>query len=256
MTTTRSMHKKALHDEALFKQPPPREDCPICFIRLPSLVSGSSYQVCCGKFICNGCIYAVDTLDEREFICPLCRSNSDDDTYRDKEKQRVEAGDCNAINRLGFSYYEGSNGLEQNHKKAIELWHQAGKLGCALSYYNIGNAYMDGIGVAGIDMDKARHYWELGAIGGDDSSRHNLGVYEFEKGNINRAMKHFIIAVKMGYKKSLYAIRESFFYGEMLAVDYERSLQSYQDYIDEIKSDQRDEAAAANEEDKYYEPSD
>ena len=25
------------HDKELFKQPPPAEDCPICFLRLPSL---------------------------------------------------------------------------------------------------------------------------------------------------------------------------------------------------------------------------
>src|SRR6056300_654947 len=46
----RSKHKKQcekrvaeMHDEELFKQPPPNEDCPICLIRLPLLVSGSTY---------------------------------------------------------------------------------------------------------------------------------------------------------------------------------------------------------------------
>jgi len=43
----RKQHKKEcrkraaeLHDEKLFKQPPPKEDCPICFIRLPALPTG------------------------------------------------------------------------------------------------------------------------------------------------------------------------------------------------------------------------
>jgi len=47
----RSQHKKAckkrakeLHDEMLFKQPPPDEDCPICMIRLPSLATGRTYM--------------------------------------------------------------------------------------------------------------------------------------------------------------------------------------------------------------------
>ena len=40
-----------LHDEKLFKQPPPNEDCPICFLMIPSLH-------CCGKVICSGCVYA------------------------------------------------------------------------------------------------------------------------------------------------------------------------------------------------------
>ena len=57
----RSKHKKQcekrvaeLHDEALFKQPPPLEDCPICMIRMPSIPMGKVYMSCCGKVICRG----------------------------------------------------------------------------------------------------------------------------------------------------------------------------------------------------------
>ena len=32
-------HEAKLHDEKLFKQPPPAEDCPICFQRLPTFAS-------------------------------------------------------------------------------------------------------------------------------------------------------------------------------------------------------------------------
>ena len=50
----RSKHKKKcerraaeLHDIELFKQPPPfREDCPICFLLLPLVDSGSKYKAC------------------------------------------------------------------------------------------------------------------------------------------------------------------------------------------------------------------
>ena len=47
-----------ISDEDLFKQPPPKEDCPICFLLLPSLETGHRYKSCCGKTICTGCIYA------------------------------------------------------------------------------------------------------------------------------------------------------------------------------------------------------
>jgi len=48
-----------LRDEKLFKQPPPQYgDCPICFLRLPLMNSGSRYQSCCGKVICSGCFHA------------------------------------------------------------------------------------------------------------------------------------------------------------------------------------------------------
>src|SRR6056300_1356105 len=51
----RSKHKKAcerrvaeLHDEELFKEPPPREECPICF--MTTMTAGqSTFKSCCGK---------------------------------------------------------------------------------------------------------------------------------------------------------------------------------------------------------------
>ena len=42
-----------LHDEALFKYPPKDKDCPICFMRMPTLETGRRYQTCCGKLICS-----------------------------------------------------------------------------------------------------------------------------------------------------------------------------------------------------------
>jgi hypothetical protein len=50
----------AEREEALFKQPPRGEDCPICFVLLPEAFSGGGqrYGSCCGKMICCGCLYA------------------------------------------------------------------------------------------------------------------------------------------------------------------------------------------------------
>ncbi|MDB4430357.1 zinc finger MYND domain-containing protein, partial [bacterium] len=55
----RSRHKKAcerrvaeLHDEELFKEHPPRDDCPICFLTLPVDTRESTFHSCCGKIIC------------------------------------------------------------------------------------------------------------------------------------------------------------------------------------------------------------
>ena len=58
--------------------------------------------------------------------------------------------------------------------KALELWHRAVELGYAAAYYSIGYAYYNGKGVEK-DNKRAIHYWELAAMGGDATSRHNLG---------------------------------------------------------------------------------
>jgi len=63
-------------DEELFKQTPKNEeDCPICFLRMPSFDTGYKYKSCCGKVICSGCIYANSKLHEDD-LCPFCRTPS------------------------------------------------------------------------------------------------------------------------------------------------------------------------------------
>ena len=136
--------------------------------------------------------------------------------------------------------------------KALELWHRAGELGSARSYFNIGIAYDNGRGVE-VDKKKARHYFELAAMQGHVHARHNLGFMEGEADNYDRALKHFMIAVRGGYSKSLKATQELFKRGYATKDDYMKALESYQAYLDDIKSDQRDKAAAEDEDFKYIE---
>jgi len=184
----RPQHKKEcrrraaeLYDEKLFKQPPPKDDCPICFIRLPSLDStGWRYMTCCGKVICSGCCYAP-VYDNKgnevyEMKCAFCRTSypTSDEEAVERLNKRMEINDAIAIHDVGSYYRDGRNGLPQDHAKACELWHQAVELGFTEGYTNIGFAHNNGEGVE-VDKKKAMHYWELAAIGGDVYSRHNLG---------------------------------------------------------------------------------
>ena len=98
-----------LHDEALFKDPPPKEECPICFLPMPpklisciwislppvtilssvlfiasvpiydfamanAKVDTEEYDECCGKSICRGCGYSVICIGQNS-ICPFCNSD-------------------------------------------------------------------------------------------------------------------------------------------------------------------------------------
>ena len=163
----------------------------------------------------------------------------------------MEARDAEAIFTLGCIYSKGLHGMPQNHTKALELWRRAGELGHADSYCKVGCAYALGDG-AEIDKKKARHYYELAAMGGDADARHNLGNAEGRKGNMDRALKHFMIAVRNGYTGSMDAMRKLYSHGTVTKEDYTKALHSYQEYLGEIKSDQRDKAAAADEEFRYY----
>jgi len=174
-----------------------------------------------------------------------------EETVKRYEK-RIEMNDPRAIFNLGCRYRDGRLGLPQNRAKAYELWHRAAELGNAEAYYNIGIAYMNGYGVE-VDMKKIIHYWELAAMRGHVKARHNLGVVEGQAGNMDRALKHFLIAVKDGHLNSMENIKSMYREGEATKDDYAKALRSYQAYLDEIKSDQRDEAVAFDDGNKYYE---
>ena len=145
-----------LHDEELFNQPsPPEKDCPICFLRMPTLNTGHRYQTCCGKVICSGCFNApvyddqgkVDLVKQNE--CAFCRvvyPISDEELVK-RLKKRVEANDAHAIYNLGVFYARGLYGFTRYYTKALELYHRAGVLGHAEAYNDIGYAYSSGKGV-------------------------------------------------------------------------------------------------------------
>ena len=122
-------------------------------------------------------------------------------------KKRVELGDVEAIFGLGCFYSHGDDGLTQDHAKALELWHRAGEFGHAHAYFNIGLAYNDGNGVERNEK-KAKHYWKLAAMGGEVMSRNNIAVLEWTAGNLDRALKHFLLAAGGGYKTSLTATKK------------------------------------------------
>jgi len=116
----RPQHKKEcrkqaakLHDEELFKQPPPaEEDCPICFTQMPSLASGSIYYACCGKVICSGCVYAPVYDDQGNEIdnqkCAFCRApHPTGDEFLEREEKRKDLDDPIAIYNQGMYYKDG-----------------------------------------------------------------------------------------------------------------------------------------------------
>ena len=180
----RSKHKKAcerrvaeLHDEQLFKDPPPREECPICLLTMPHKTNTSVFMPCCGKRICNGCIHAMK-MSEAAWT-------SDEEHIR-RVKKLMEKGNAGAFNHLAGCYAQGIVSLPQNYQKANELCLKAGELGCAEAYFNLGISYNNGEGVE-VDTKKSQHYYELSAMMGNVYARYNLGTLEKVAGNHHRA---------------------------------------------------------------------
>jgi len=79
----RSFCKAAESDDELYKDPPPKEECPICLLPMPyavnfdSIVINKTYQACCGKLICKGCVLAAKEEVKKgnmKDLCPFCRT--------------------------------------------------------------------------------------------------------------------------------------------------------------------------------------
>ena len=253
----RPRHKKQckrrvveLFDEALFQQPPPKEDCPICFLPLPFGPEYTHYKACCGKVLCRGCLCSCAVAAEMTNIpprCPFCRTPtySSNKECIERIKKRVEANDAEAFLMLGFFYHDGEMGFPQDLKKTIGHWLRAAELGSINALFCLGQAYHVGDGVE-IDTKKAKRYWERAAMRGNDSARHCLGVLEGKHNSSdNRAKKHFMIAARAGYDESLKTIRDMFMAGHVTKEEYEKTLRAHKDSHNEMQSDQRDRAIDA-----------
>ena len=258
----RPQHKKAckkraaeLYDEALFKDPPPREDCPICFLPLPIAADKQSFKSCCGKIICLGCIHAMAMEDikkgkkkEEIDMCPFCRTlrPSSDEEGIERLKRQMEKGNADAIYNFAVYYARGTNGMPQDWVKANELYLKAGEFGCSMAYHNLGNSYAIGRGVE-VDNEKAKHYIELAAMMGYVRARHYLGCVEEGAGNHQRAYKHFIISARAGDNESLDKVKQGFRSGYVTKDEFESTLRAYHEIQTEMKSDMRADSIAFRE---------
>ncbi|EJK48074.1 hypothetical protein THAOC_33160, partial [Thalassiosira oceanica] len=96
----------------------------------------------------------------------------------------------------------------------------------------------------GVQQDNARavEFWTKAAMRGHAGSRYNLGWLEGNKGNHNRAVRHYLISAKMGERDSVENMKRSFMGGFATKEQYAEALKGYQDAVEEMKSPQRDEA--------------
>ena len=187
--------------------------------------------------------------ERSEKNCPFCRTPAESsiEEFNERLPKLAELDDAEAIFTLGCNYRNGEYGFPQDDVKALELFVRAEELGCAKAYCNVGAAYYN----SRKDMKRANHYYKLAAIKGNAVARYNLAIAEENAGNMNRALKHYMIAAGGGDSDSLKQIQKLYTNGHATKDDYAKSLRAYQAYLAEIKRTQRDKAAAFDDE-KYY----
>jgi len=255
-----------IRDEALFKDPPPKEDCPICFLPMPAqLICCLSlppatlssipiydyataneaskdkvmeqYYPCCGKSICGGCIHSFFESGNTE-RCAFCNSDQSSKTLEervDEMMKRVGANDADSICMLANSYYQGLNGFQQDHAKAMGLYPRAADLGCIKAQNQLGGIYSKG----GY-LKKAKFHYEAAAMAGNEIARYNLGCIEYNSGNIERAVKHWTIAASVGCYDAMHEMRRFFEKGKVSRESIDATLSAYNNSCAEMRSVARD----------------
>jgi hypothetical protein len=255
-----------LRDEALFKEPPAMEDCPICFLPMPEkMISCMSlppatiksvpiynfaeaneeleYKAtemnysCCGKSICKGCIYSFSKSGNYE-KCPFCNADQmgkTDEEEVEELKMRVEANDAVSMSVLGNYHFHGQLGLLQDRNKAMELWTQAAALGSSQAHFALGCSY----GEEG-NLKKAKVHYEAAAMAGHEVARYNLGIMEEKSGNNERGVKHSMIAASGGYYKAMHNLLVDFEQGSLSRETIESTLTAYNNSCAKMRSEARD----------------
>jgi len=234
-----------LRDEILFKQPESSHwgDCPICFLPLPQDPKHFGLMECCGKMICRGCIYANisrETKDKIECKCPFCRHPFSEDADRNKKKRIEAKNDPATLREVGKTRYN-----DGDYKSAFKYWTKAAELGDIVAHFTLSMMYRKGEGVE-TDEKMALHHLEVAAIGGHPRARQELGCGEKRNGRLDRAVKHWTIAAKLGNDNSLNALKWGYKEGYVSKEDFAAALRAHQAAVDATKSTQREAAEALN----------
>jgi hypothetical protein len=231
-----------LRNEILFRQPESSHlgDCPICCLPLSLDLNKSCMKECCSKMICHGCIYANIIREREQKIeskCPFCRHpmpKSQEEADRNMMK-RVEVNDPVALREEGTRRFK-----KGDYKSAFEYWTKAAELGDIVAHYKLSILYWLGGGVEKDERKKVYHLEEA-AIGGHDLARHKLANIEYENGRHDRAVKHWIIAAKLGDDDSLNALKLGYKEGKVNKEDFAAALRAHHAAVVATKSPQREE---------------
>jgi TPR repeat protein len=214
-------------------------ECPLCFLPLSLDANKSSLSSCCSELVCVGCSCFYH-LEHGRKACAFCREPvvNSNEKHEKRAMKRVKANDPVALSKMGRIRYQ-----EGDYEGAFKYLSKAAELGDADAHYRLGFMYWKGQFVEK-DAEKEVYHLEKAAIGGHPTARNNLAYCEERNGNMERAVKHLIIAANLGLKESMKALWGYYSDGYITKEDLDATLRAHQAAIDATKSSQRDVAEA------------
>ena len=136
--------------------------------------------------------------------------------------QRATAGDRSAMHALAESYYAGSNGADQDFRKAVEWYLRLAKTGDVRAQTNLGLMYARGYGVSK-NMAEAHRWWNFAAIQNDPGAQYNLGLTYISGEGVavdhERAARWFREAARRGHVQAQHNLGMLYHEGKGVAKD-------------------------------------
>jgi len=127
---------------------------------------------------------------------------------------------------------------------AFQYYTKAAGLNGAQAHCELSHMYFEGKGVE--KNGKLENYHlEEAAIRGHPEARYNLGFNEGKIGNIERAVKHYIITASHGENDAVTVLKKGYRVGQISREDFAATLRAHQAAIDAAKSTQREAADSA-----------
>ena len=139
---------------------------------------------------------------------------------------------CNEASK----YYNGTNGVTKDYKKAMEIYELASKKGSAIAQYYIAEMYYYG---EGVEKDEIVGYqwYKKAADNGDSFACNRLGNI-FYSGktvpqNYSTAFSWYKKSAERGYKWGQYNLANRYYYGEGCEKDYKQAIVWFQKAADQ-----------------------
>ena len=226
-----------------------RRECPICMLPLPLGSNETTFMNCCGKFICQGCMYKGvvtnlknGTPQDEIKKCVFCRQLPVKNVIK-ALKKLIKRNNALAYIQMAGHYIEGE-GVFQSDTKSLELIACAAELGEVEAFSRIGSFYLDGTAVEE-DISKAVEIFEVGAKKGSISAHQRLAEFHGINENIQDCIEHTKVAASAGDQIAMDNLMANYKVNKLLSKeDLSQTLLAFQTSRNEMKNKERDDAIA------------
>lgn len=217
------------HGIDLFDETHKRDECPICFEKLPIESSGHIFMSCCGHIICQGCDLTMQDTENGQG-CPFCRNKPPvgNTEYLAAIKSLAKRGCAEAALALSDAYRVGGNGVEVNNYKSLSWLVKAASLGSAAGYGQLSQAYSNGVIVKRCPV-RRRQCLEISAKMGSIRARCTLMIICNNEGDFLSEKQHREIAASAGCEVSMKNLFQEYRQGGIAKKRLDEILKHYQE---------------------------